>query len=293
MTECQHIPPWGVPGDSLCPGVDVIQLRQLAGSLPVDAARRLADPQPCLIGPGVEILAHRLLPKRAVMGAKFPPHKTHKNIQNLANSREPRAVEIWGFAPRSVWRHVRMRSAFAIGPSIRKCKRASPKMLTGVVAGAIPTSENRCGAGSGPHKSRRTLSTAQAVTLFIHAYHHEIPFVGRFRVAFHAFNIFLITSVHLSLRSAVGSAPRAKYLHRQLAVRCSGWPWMAVHRHWSDRAIRRYPFLQMFDPCTAVDCPTQTAVFSKWLCMHGCAKPTCGANWLLRPLHGRVAAHNP
>jgi hypothetical protein len=42
----------------------MIQLCQLARSLPVDAARRLADPQPCLIEPGQEILADRLPPIR-------------------------------------------------------------------------------------------------------------------------------------------------------------------------------------------------------------------------------------
>jgi hypothetical protein len=63
----------------------MMQLRQLVRSLPVDAAPRLADPQPCLIGPGLEILAHRLLPIRAAMSTKYPPHKIHETLQNLQN----------------------------------------------------------------------------------------------------------------------------------------------------------------------------------------------------------------
>jgi hypothetical protein len=44
-----------------------MQLRQLARSLPVGPARRLADREPCLMGPGLEILADRLLPIRSAM----------------------------------------------------------------------------------------------------------------------------------------------------------------------------------------------------------------------------------
>jgi hypothetical protein len=93
MTECQHIRPRGLLRDSLCPRGEMRQLHQLAGSLPVDPARRLADPQTCLIGPGLEMLADRLPPMRAAMGTKSPPYKIHKiskisqNLQNLERSK--------------------------------------------------------------------------------------------------------------------------------------------------------------------------------------------------------------
>jgi hypothetical protein len=45
VTECQHIRSRGLLRDSVCARLEMIQLHQLAGSLPADPARRLADPQ--------------------------------------------------------------------------------------------------------------------------------------------------------------------------------------------------------------------------------------------------------